>query len=593
MHGWTSTTRGAWRMFAVLLLAFFSLLSTLPDIALSWHPFSDFGLQFDVTGKIVGVDRGSSADKAGVRTGERVDLAATPLTSRQYMVTGYAAAPRGLHADFAISDGTKSRLVRLVSMPHPRSLADNLTNDVLMIASAGLVAISAVLVLLRPSKMTWAFFLYGATALVGSVLLAAALPLWAFVVQALTFSTALTLSWIPFAIFALRFPNDAATGWRRVAQNAVLASLVVFVPLAMWQNVGVLAARPAPDAISLLLGFLQLGGLLFVAAIFALTYAHAASPDRARLRWVMVGMLVGYSGVLAFQLSSYIPGFAFAAIWPIAVVNLLQALQIAVPITVAYAIVRHRVFDVRFVLGRAVVYGLLTTLVVALVAAIDFVAGKVLASTRLAAIGEAGAAIVIGLSLNPLHKRLERFIDTVLFRSRRRAEQRLRRVAAGLPHARSADAITHAIVSEPVEAFALTSAAVFRRDPSGRFVRGEAVGWETDHLRSIDADASVTLQLRAGPRSIAVDDASWPNGALPEGTYRPAVALPVEIRSVFEAIVLYGPHASGEDLDPEEIAILEALLAAAATAYDHVAAETAMQHLARLEAELRVLRTQS
>jgi len=593
MHGSTSTTRGAWRTFAVLLLAFFSLISSLPDIALSWHPFSDFGMQFDAVGRIVGVDRGSSADQAGVKPGERVDLAATPLESRQYVVTGFSSAPAGLHADFVVSDGTRQRQVRLVATPHSRSLADNLTNDVLMIATAGLVAISAALVLLRPSKMTWAFFLYGATAGSGSVLVAAVVPLWAYVLEALTLTTALTLSWIPFAVFALRFPNDAATGWRRVAQNVVLTSLVVFVPLAMWENVGVLAARPAPDAVTLVLGFLQLGGLLFVAATFALTYAHAASPDRARLRWVMVGMLVGYTGVLGFQISAYIPGASAASIWPIAVVNLLQALQIAVPITVAYAIVRHRVFDVRFVLGRAVVYGLLTTLVVALVAAIDFVAGKVLASTRLAAIGEAGAAIVIGLSLNPLHKRLERFIDTVLFRSRRRAEQRLRRVAAGLPHARSADAVTHAIVAEPVEAFALTSAAVFRRDPSGRFVRGEAVGWGPDHLRSIDADASVTLQLRAGSRSIAVDDASWPDGALPDGMYRPAVALPVEIRSVLEAIVLYGPHASGEDIDPEEIEVLASLLAAAATAYDHVAAETAMQHLARLETELRILRTQS
>lgn len=585
--------RAGWRIFAVLLLAFFSLFSTLPDVALSWHPFSDFGLEFDAVGKIVGVDRGSSADKAGVRSGERIDLAATPIASRQYVVTGYSAAPAGLSADFVISDGSKSRLVRLVAAPHPRSTVDNLTNDVLMIATAGLVAISAALVLLRPSKMTWAFFLYGATAGSGSVLLNAALPLWAYVVQSLTLSTGLTLSWIPFAIFALRFPNDAATGWRRVAQNAVLASLAVLVPLALWFSVGVVAARPVPYAIVLLLGFLQLAGLLFVAGTFALTYVHASSPDRARLRWVMVGMIVGYSGVVAFQLSSYIPGFAVTAIFPIAVVNLLQALQIAVPVTVAYAIVRHRVFDVRFVLGRAVVYGLLTTLVVALVAAIDFVAGKLLASTRLAAIGEAGAAIVIGLSLNPLHKRLERFIDTVLFRSRHRAEQRLRRVAAGLPHARAADAVTSAIVAEPVEAFALTSAAVFRRDQSGRFVREEAIGWGPDDLRSIEADSSVTLQLRAGSRSIAVDDASWPGGAMPEGTYRPAIALAVEIRSAFEAIVLYGPHTSGEDIDPEEVAVLEALMSAAATAYDHIAAETAMQHLAQLETELRALRPQS
>lgn len=143
---------------------------------------------------------------------------------------------------------------------------------------------------------------------------------------------------------------------------------------------------------------------------------------------------------------------------------------------------------------------------------------------------------------------------------------------------------------EPVEAFALTSAAIFRRDPSGSFVRDLAIGWSDGDLRAIEPDASVTLQLRAGPHAIAVDEASWPGGALPEDPYRPAVALAIEIRSVFEAIVLYGPHDGGEDIDPEEIAILQALLTAASTAYDHVAAETAMQHLAHLEAEVRALR---
>ena len=70
----------------------------------------------------------------------------------------------------------------------------------------------------------------------------------------------------------------------------------------------------------------------------------------------------------------------------------------------------------------------------------------------------------------------------------------------------------------------------------------------------------------------------------------PAVVLPVFVRDVLDAIVFYGPHASGEDLDPEEVGVLEELTLAAAAAYDHASAELALARMTLLEAEVTSLR---
>jgi len=582
----TPPSRSVWRVVAVALIAFVGLANTLPDISLAWHPFSDFGMQLDAAATVIGVDAGKSAARAGVRPGDRIDLTATPLSSRQYITTGFAAAPEGKHAVFAFARPGGALRADLIAEPRQRSLLDNLTNALLMLTFASMIAIAASLVLLRPSKMTWAFFLFAAFTGVQSTVSLAYLPMWAFVGDTLIWSVS-AASTVPFAIFALRFPNDEAIGWRRHAQSVILWSLVVLVPLGIWNAFGLQLALRVVET-QLIGGIVSIAGLIFVAVVFALTYAHAPAVDRAKIRWVMLGLLIGETGGLIWQVGGTLPGIAVP--WSIPVLNLVLSMQIAVPITVAYAIVRHRVFDVRFVLGRAVVYGLITTAVVVFVALIDFVAGKVLAETHLAAVGEVGAAIVLGLSLNSMHKRAEHTVDTMLFRSRRRAERRLVRVGNGLLHAESPDAVTQAIVSEPLEAFTLLSSGVLRRNGDGNFVRVAAIGWDDVSEDTLDAHMPVVLQLSAANTPLAVTDGLWPPGLLPSGSRRPAYALPVSIRGRLDTIAFFGAHASGEDLDPDELQILTHLLASAGFAYDHLEAEAAIARSSALEAENRTLR---
>lgn len=583
-----SGSRATWRAVAVGLIALVAALVTLPDIALPWHPFSGFGMQFDAAGNIIGVQRGRPAAQAGIRPGDRLDMAAMPLSSRRYLVTGYGGALDGTRATFVVRRGRDERTVSLVAIPHPRTLLDNVTDLVLMFAATAFILISAALVLLRPSKMTWAFFIYGAFGGVGgSVLGLAAVPDWLYVVFSIVIEPLNTLAWIPFALFALRFPSDTAAGWRLPAQRVLLWSLIPLVPFTIWTSAGALFALPPPDIDLDLQGLLTAAGFVFAAVTFWVTYSGASALDRARLRWVMVGMILGDAGIVSYTIASSIPGVAIPLSIP--AVNLLASMQIAIPITVAYAVVKHRVFDVRFVIGRAVVYGLLTSTLLVAIAVLDFLIGQVLSETHIATIIEAVAAVAVGLSLNTLHRWLERFVDATLFRSRRRAERRLKRIARGLVHADSAAAVTRVVVAEPYDAYQLGSAALFTRRGES-FVRDEALGWKDAQLQSIAVDASIVLQLLGSQRPVAAHDAVWEPHDLPTGVAYPSLAMPVFVRGVLDAIVFYGPHASGEDLDPEEVAVLDDLLGAAGAAYDHCAADVALAKMALLEAEVTSLR---
>ena len=583
-----SAARALWRVAIVAILTFVSLTMATPDIFIPWHPTAEFGFDVDGTYTVLSVDPGSAAARAGIVVGDRVDMVTTPFASRIYLQPGVQNTVRdGARARYAIVHDGRSRDVELVGRLVPRSLADNVTDIILVVAEAGLILISAALVLARPSRMTWAFFLFGMGSAGLDVTDVADFPA-PLTAALLVFQALFSLQFVWLVIFALRFPNDAPTGWRRTVERVLLYALPVLIPLGIWDIAGALFGHVPPPQVIAFGSGLAIGGLFAAALVFVLTYIHATVADRARIRWVMFGLIIGFGGQLTYGIGSTLPGIAVA--WPIWLLNLAQASEIFVALTVAYAVVRYRVFDVRFFIGRAVVYAIMTTFVIVTLALVDFAVGKILSGTRLATLGEAGVAIVVGLSLSGVHKALEKFVDRTLFRSRIEAARRLRRIGRGIGHVATLEAIERIVVHEPAEAFDLASVAIFSRTDGGAYVRTEAIGWDASTAHAIEADESLALALLASSEPVPMNHIALLHGPVPSGTKRPSCAMPILVRSTLEAIVFYGPHESQEDLDPDEIETLEHLLAAASSAYDHVRASLAQKKLDELETQMNAFR---
>lgn len=570
--------RNAGRVVAVLLAAY-ALCITLPDLSRAFgQPLSLFGYSLDPTGTVNAVDAGSSAAAAGIRPGDRLDLGATRKDFRAVALIGSSATPHARAAIAFTRAGIRRLVVVTADHPEPAYRAPLVLAREL--AGVVYVIVGVALVLLRPSAMTWGFFLFCcAFSPAPFAVFVARTP---FVVLSIAFMINAVLAAagvVGVAVFALRFPSGVALGWRSVAERICVALYVPLVAVYAYGAVEKLFLGTLTFADRLSLGLATALALFAVITLF-ITYRFSSGAERPKIQWVIFG---SGAALLAFGADASLLVMPLTPYWVHAV---LLAVTVCMPLAVAYAVIKHRVIDVSFVISRTLVYAVLTTILVGVFTLIDWFIGKVLEQTGLALTAELVAALALGFWMNDLHRRVDQFIDSVLFRQRYLAARRLMRAAAGLPHASDAAAVDEMLAGEPVEALRLASAAVFRARDGDGFTRAAALNWPDGSATALDASEQIVLQLKGEHAPLLLDEVRWPRHDLPLGDTAPALAVPVFVRSRLIAVALYGAHVNGEALDADEISSIDRLAAGAAAAYDHIEAEA-------LRAENVLLRAQT
>ena len=114
------------------------------------------------------------------------------------------------------------------------------------------------------------------------------------------------------------------------------------------------------------------------------------------------------------------------------------------------------------------------------------------------------------------------------------------------------------------------------------FVRSaEDQGWDEAAARTLDPRDPL-LEPVLSRRPFGVDAKAATRNRLPGGLMQPIVAVPVGDRFRCLALALYGPHATGNDLNHDERAMLEELAEKAACAFiklDHDQLSTASPSL--------------
>ena len=131
----------------------------------------------------------------------------------------------------------------------------------------------------------------------------------------------------------------------------------------------------------------------------------------------------------------------------------------------------------------------------------------------------------------------------MLFRSRYAAEQRLRRLCAGLLHAESIAPICTMLVVEPAEALDLASCALFLREESGAFAAAvRRLGRPEPSPHS--ADDPMILELKGDLQPLWLRDVHDDlfDGFDPDK--KPALALAIQTRGRLRGVLFAGAHAS-------------------------------------------------
>jgi len=497
------------RNLAVLCLSLIAIAFSLSDIVVSWHPYGVVGLILKPDATVVYVFPHSHAEQAGIHAGDRIDFAKlSPINRLSFNGTVFFASADAAYPFAIISPNGVRRSVSVRVEVPPRSFADNFSNAIECLSNFVSIVLAGILVVVRPSRVTWAFFLFMLLS-IGVAATPTTLGVLTFSAMTACIGSLTALAWIPLAIFAIRFPHNAPNKIGRGIERALLGSLLFLIPYALYGTLAALGVIPLAVYVSIknAIGagpfYLPPFGLLLAAVLFAASYRAANSADRTRMRWVIVGFIAGYSGsvVQRFLFSQNFSGLLWVS-------NLLAASPVFAAVAVTYAIVRHRVLDVRIVVRRAAVYAALTAVVVALIAVFDFFVSKVFAGTKIA--------------------------------------------------------------------------------ESGDYSLSDSVGWEKAARLLIERESALVLLLIAAGaplRLTPADVAALPDVPVDEQT--PALAVPIIFRGALDGILLFGAHRNGEEIDSEEVASLWNLARAAASAFDHLDAQSMRVELAAFRASLQ------
>ncbi|TCK22614.1 sensor histidine kinase [Pseudonocardia endophytica] len=317
-------------------------------------------------------------------------------------------------------------------------------------------------------------------------------------------------TFLPLAL--LLFPDGGLTGrFRRSAAALAVLNGPLFAvhvagdgvagdPVQPWLVI------PAITTVGTAVEILNL--LVYVLAVIGLVvrYRRGDEQRRRQLLWLVLALVLVVVVIVPWGLFDAGP--------------ILQLLAIAlVPASIAVAVLRHQLLDIRLVLSRTVLYVVLTALVAATYLGLVTLANRVLAGSLP---GNAVlAALVVAIAFHPVRVRLQRLVDRALYGDRSDPVRALSGMGERLRAGDPGDGIGP-VLAAVCDALRLPSAAVVRDgierarhgSPDGAVesvplvYRGEEVGALVVGVRSgqraLDRTDRAALDVLAAPLAVAV-----------------------------------------------------------------------------------------
>jgi hypothetical protein len=580
-------------------LTLWGLFMIAPDLIRVMQPLSSFGFYADSDGKIYNVtgpfDRAtkSPAWKAGMRVGDRLDLSQLKCSLGDVVTCGYALAAIGgvqfvlpgttAVIPLAARHGNPPRQVTLVAKQGPANFVVRMVLLLSQIAGIAVVIAAAWLVWTRPSAMSWGFFLYVNWFNPGQAYaFYAILQQWPLVLLAQDFAGcfAQAVGYAGLILFVLRAPNNLTEPrWRPVEMALPFVALAFALALAASYG-SVLGFRTeAVTRAGIIAGF----PVALCAIGILLARRRTQKPeDYQRLRWVFWGCLIGLPAFLMAELASETT--IFETTWghftPTEdIIGLLYLVNGVLCLFVFEAIRRERVVSVTIPLRRVTILGLTLSIPVLLM---HHEVERI--QEHLALPGWAwlalGAAAVFGLTR--LHEGAVHLVDSYF---NREIDAAARRLGHAVRSAKEPGEIDRLLADDTCDALKLASAASFRREGPVFARDGNGKGWGGGKATKIEANAPLLAPVGAG-KPFPVKDQDGEGLHLPSGLGRPVLAVPAVNPVRCFAVSLYGPHASGTDLDAHERAILSRLAGDAAAMYAELENSELRGEIARLERRL-------
>lgn len=356
------------------------------------------------------------------------------------------------------------------------------------------------------------------------------------------------LIWYWSLSFALKYQPHVQGRLRRVL-DAIFPCYGVLAfgtaGYAVWYGLGNNAPLMLP-----LTGAVVVIGLTMAITGTVEAWRQSSGEMRQRLRWLLLSFTVGsVPALLAWvpALDMTLNGIRWTTLG-------MFIGQFAMYIGLAYAVLKHRVFNFDFAVSRMAIFSVLSVLLLTTFFVVKQVSSSLLKSAGFAE-APTGILLVDGLIalgvyvlFHHLHGRVERRVEHVFFRDWHDNELRLRQFLRQAPHITSIDALISS-TRNAIDRFTFQAGcAIYLREPDGSYLLASQ-GTLGQAPKRIEPDHMVAVALRSESAPLRYDRIQ---SALPG-----ELALPMSHRGVLNGFMLIGTKPSRDSYRPDEVEVLD------------------------------------
>ena len=292
-----------------------------------------------------------------------------------------------------------------------------------------------------------------------------------------------------------------ATGWRGLMKNeyGLILTASYFVPIAM----------------------------------LAVGYRTAPLAERQRLRWMLASSFLWVMGILV-QNTPVLGPVASGIVNPLLLTLALLGFL--------YAVLRHRVVDISVVIDRALVYGLMTTLIIGMVAAMNSLALRETLTPGASLLLQVVVPLALGIVLGRVRNYLDLLVERVFFRGKYLAEKALRTFARRVGHMQDVRSLLETAAREVKRNLGAPAVAIYSTEDEN-YRRLQTAGAAAFPAR-LKADDVALVAVRAEQQ--AIDLAGLESGLGEDGCVFPMVVLGT-LRGVIVCANRPGEHYAADE----------------------------------------------
>lgn len=351
--------------------------------------------------------------------------------------------------------------------------------------------------------------------------------------------------------FFLVLPEERT--WPRNNPLIYLIYLPVAITLVLIPLIGYVDGQPVQWFRSVRL-FGYGGGFLAAASV---AFSNYFSTSLARTRQQMKIILISYlAALIPFLLLNILP----AAIWGRTILppEFSILLIVFIPLGMGYAIITRRLMDIDVLVRRGVVYGLVTTIMAAILSAAIFF---VMALRRTLEVPE---EILIALALGavatalfgPVNKGAELLVDKFLYKDRYDYRQIIHSLSNSLRSAQDSTDISRLVVGTTVNALQLAGGCLFLKTASGSFDVGAIQGTLTEKGKQQQ------LFTLISERNHLIEFPNSAQGAFPDLAF----IIPLTAGEMDVGVLCLSQKSSRQDFSSNDVFLLQGIASVAAIA---------------------------